>query len=86
MTVLIIAVIFVGSISCFYLGWYLRDRIQPNSFIINGNDVDSSFISANVECDVCTNNWHEVFHESVEQLECQNCQQLRSFEILEVSK
>lgn len=41
------------------------------------------WISAKVECDICSHNWVAAYPEYADKLECPNCNQLANFEIIE---
>lgn len=80
-------IIFVLShVISFCLGWYLKHKNNPLPYKIEYKIEETGWIGAKVECDVCRNQWIAVYHESCEQLECNNCEAMVNFELIEIAE
>jgi hypothetical protein len=40
------------------------------------------WVGAKVQCDICAHDWVAVYHSSCDKLECPNCKNITSFEII----
>lgn len=47
---------------------------------------ERGWLGGRVKCDICSHNWHAVFHESTDKLECPNCEQMVNFELIEIAE
>jgi ribosomal protein S27E len=47
---------------------------------------ETGWIGGRIKCDVCSNEWLAVYHNTSEKLECPNCENMVTYELIEEAK
>ena len=68
------------------LEYVIKVQFPSKETVRNIEEYSKGWIGAKVECDVCRSQWVAVYHESCDQLECNTCDKLVNFEIVELQK